>query len=61
MLKGKAKVEYQREYMRNRRKKHLVRPSEINYVRPTTTNDTYVSVNAVFTPEIDADGNRIYE
>jgi len=77
VLKGKAKKAYQREYMRNYRlKKQVVRPLEINPVQPeyierpamimpkpiymkskTTTNAT----DYVVIPEIDADGNAIYE
>ena len=46
MLKGKAKVDYQREYMREyRRKKQVVRPSELDPSQPI----------------VDADGNVIPE
>ena len=61
MLKGQAKTNYQREYMRSRRKKQVVRPSELNPVRPTVKilhGGKYIDV---IKPELDADGNEIPE
>lgn len=57
MLKGQKKKEYQKVYMRNRRKKHLVRPPELDPVQPKPS-DMYVNVTY---PELDADGNPIPE
>ncbi len=66
MLKGQAKTDYQREYMRAyRRKKQYVRPPEMDIVQPNY--DIYFSEN-IETDKgpsgerilIDADDNRIH-
>ena len=70
MLKGKAKTDYQREYMRKRR---AVRPIVLDLTKPKLYNPTqhrigdrvliYRGKRLVETviPELDADGNPIYE
>ncbi len=64
MLKGKAKTDYQREYMGKRRLKgKLLDPT----VRPTINMDTHTNELGVWhgasykRPKIDADGNPIPE
>lgn len=76
MLKGKAKTDYQREYMRNYRlRKQVVRPSELDPVQPKPiTPDELVALDRGMAEsgsmnrgsfakyvEIDADGNVVPE
>jgi len=58
-LTGQAKTKYQREYMRNRRKKQVVRPFEKEPVRPELDAGPYWELSNL--PDIDADGNPIPE
>ena len=67
MLKGKAKIDYQREYMRNRRKNGVVRPPgvrPINIVSLVGCDDfkeAHYNTEEVFSVTwVDADGNRVY-
>ena len=64
MLKGQAKKDYQREYMRKYRLKgRKLDPT----VRPIMNMDTHTNELGVWhgasykRPEIDADGNPVYE
>lgn len=64
MLKGQAKKEYQKIYMRNRRKKQVVRPSELDPVQPkpvlyTPSAEDIMELTKY--PELDADGNPMPE
>ena len=74
MLKGQAKTDYQRNYMRvYRLKKQVVRPSEMKPVRPTD-KDILIArdyLDNADVPDdlglppgvsfIDADGNMVYD
>lgn len=56
-LKGQAKTDYQRQYMRDRRAKgRFIRP-EVRPIVKTPWVGTYGNTNQV---ELDADGNVIY-
>ena len=59
-LKGQAKTNYQREYMRlYRLKRQLVRPSTLDPVRPGVQPKPH---NEGGVPSyVDADGNMVYE
>ena len=72
MLKGQAKADYQRHYMRcyraegrDLRGKTLVRPSPISgktLVRPTgEATHLFYEARVAKAPELDADGNPIPE
>ncbi len=56
-LKGQAKINYQRNYMRlYRLKRRVVRPSALDPVRPYRYSEASPGV-----AYIDADGNMVYE
>ena len=61
-LKGQAKTDYQREYMKDRRKRQVVRPLETFVLDPlqSTTSPIREGGNAIL-PQVDADGNPIPE
>ena len=68
MLKGQAKKDYQREYMRNRRKKQGVKPSQLDprtevLARRLGADAIRMDMGGVeiILPGLDADGNPIYE
>ncbi len=59
MLKGQAKTNYQRNYMRlYRLKRQLVRPSRLDPVRPKPHHEDRPALDVSY---IDADGNIVYE
>ena len=60
MLKGQAKTDYQREYMRKRRSNKGLTLERVKALYTREENIRAVN-GALGTPEFDADGNTIYE
>ena len=58
MLKGQKKKEYQKIYMRNRRKKQVVRPVELDPFISISDDDLRIGKPM---STVDADGNPIPE
>lgn len=58
MLKGQAKKDYQREYMKGYMK---LRRAKGILLRPSSVSPVKTSIPCIPVPELDADGQPIYE